>query len=70
MQLCATFGNLPYGGELIGPLLIAEDVCRQAAQYENGELKLTTGPGLGVKLDEDKVRALLRDKSYSNKSAA
>ena len=70
MQLCATFGNLPYGGELIGPLLIAEDICQQAAQYENGELKLTTGPGLGVKLDEDKVRALLRDKSYSNKSAA
>ncbi len=70
MQLCATFGNLPYGGELIGPLLIAEDICQQAAQYENGELKLTTGPGLGVKLDEDKVRALLRDKSYSSQSAA
>lgn len=60
MQLCATFAELPYGGELVGPMLIAEDICTEPARYANGQLWLRQGPGIAVELDEDKVRSLTR----------
>lgn len=65
MQLCATLPDLPYGGELAGPLLIAEDICQVPAQYRDFELHLQPGNGLGVQLDKDKIRAFRRDRNYS-----
>lgn len=60
MQLAATFGRLPFGGEIIGPLLLAEDIVTEPLVYRDGALQLPDGPGLGVTLDEDKVRAFAR----------
>ncbi|WP_119166130.1 muconate cycloisomerase family protein [Algihabitans albus] len=60
MQLAATFDRLPLGGEIIGPLLLAEDIVTEPLIYADGALQLPEGPGLGVTLDEDKLRAFTR----------
>ena len=65
MQLCATLKDLPYGGELSGPGLVAEDIAVQPARYEDFELQLEEGPGIAVEVDEDKLRAFRRDKDYT-----
>lgn len=70
MQLAATFGDLPFGGELSGPGLLAQDIAVRAARYEDFELRLEDGPGLAVEVDEDKVQAFRRDRSYSVHSTA
>ena len=60
LQLAATLETLPYGGEIVGPMLLADDIVTQPIVYENGAAILPEGPGLGVALDEDKVRSLTR----------
>ncbi|MCZ6770921.1 MAG: muconate cycloisomerase family protein [Proteobacteria bacterium] len=65
MQLCATFRDLPFGGELAGPLLLAEDICQQPAEYRDFELWLSDGVGMAAAIDEDKLNAFRRDRSYS-----
>lgn len=65
MQLAATFDDLPYGGELSGPNLVADDIAVNRARYEDFELQLEDGDGLAVEIDDDKVEALRRDRSYS-----
>ncbi|QLC26417.1 chloromuconate cycloisomerase [Parasphingopyxis algicola] len=65
MQLAATFDSLPYGGELSGPCLVAEDIAVRPARYEDYELQLEDGVGLAAEVDEDKVGALRRDRTYS-----
>ena len=65
MQLAATFDHLPFGGELSGAQLVAEDIAVSCARYENFELQLEEGPGLAVEVDEQAVRALRRDRDYS-----
>lgn len=56
----STFSNLAYGTELFGPLLLTEQILKTPLQYENFELKIPTGLGLGIELDEDKVDNLRR----------
>ncbi len=64
MQLCATLSNLPFGGELIGPLLLADDLCEKPAIYKDFRLWLAEdGPGIGVTLDKDKLKHYQRDRS-------
>lgn len=65
MQLCATLADLPFGGELSGPGLVAEDIAVQAARYVDFELQLEEGVGLAVEVDEDKLKAFRRDRTYS-----
>lgn len=65
MQLAASLERLPYGGELSGPNLVSDDIAVEAARYENFELQLNDGVGLAVEVDDDKVNALRRDRSYS-----
>ncbi|AQH06097.1 chloromuconate cycloisomerase (plasmid) [Burkholderia sp. KK1] len=60
MQLAASIESLPYGGEVIGPLLIEEDVCEVNALYKEHSLWLPEGPGLGIKLDEGQMRRFAR----------
>jgi muconate cycloisomerase/chloromuconate cycloisomerase len=62
MQFCATLSALPFGGELIGPMLVAEDILQEPAVYRDGALLLPSGVGHGIKLDDDKVAAFRRDK--------
>ena len=56
----ATFESLAYGTELFGPLLLTQDILKTPLQYENFELKVPTGPGLGIEVDEDKIDQLRR----------
>jgi len=65
MQLCATLDDLPFGGELVGPLLIAENLCERAPEYRDFELHLPNGVGMAAKIDDEKLNAFRRDRDYS-----
>jgi muconate cycloisomerase len=59
-HLCATFADLAWGTELFGPLLLTEEVLREPLAYRDFMLQVPTGPGLGVEIDIEKVRAMQR----------
>ncbi len=50
-----------HGSELCGPLFLMDDLVQEAVHYEGGELVAPTQPGLGVSLDEAKVKQYRRD---------
>ncbi|NLA88878.1 MAG: muconate cycloisomerase [Alcaligenaceae bacterium] len=52
----ATFHALEWGTELFGPLLITEEILETPLVYENFELQIPKGPGLGITLDEDRIQ--------------
>jgi L-alanine-DL-glutamate epimerase-like enolase superfamily enzyme len=41
-------------------LLYIDDVVKERVRYENGYLLVPDGPGVGMELDEDKLRELER----------
>ncbi|GAY07281.1 muconate/chloromuconate family cycloisomerase [Pseudonocardia sp. N23] len=57
---CAAPG-VTWGSELFGPLLMAEEMAVEPLRYADGHLHLPEGPGLGIDLDPDKIRAFRRD---------
>ncbi|MCA8964439.1 MAG: mandelate racemase [Planctomycetes bacterium] len=59
LQLYAALG-LQKPAALNGPQFLTADVLRAPIRVENGEAFVPQGPGLGVEVDEDKVRALVR----------
>lgn len=61
----STFEQLDWGTELFGPLLITEEILQEPLEYEDFGLRLPQAPGLGIKLDEDKVRYHTRKESGS-----
>jgi muconate cycloisomerase len=60
-HLFSTFPKLTWGTELFGPLLLAEELVTEPLQYEDFELVVPTGNGLGVELDDDRLRFFQRD---------
>jgi muconate cycloisomerase len=54
--------QLRWGTELFGPLLLKDDVVAERPVYRDFELQLPQGPGLGLKLDEDKLAFYRRDR--------
>jgi muconate cycloisomerase len=60
-QLFSTFPKLAWGTELFGPLLMTEEIMSEPLRYRDFELVVPTGPGLGVALDEERVRFFQRD---------
>ena len=54
-HIFSTIASLRWGTELFGPLLLADDITVEPATYHNGNLQLTSEPGFGVTIDEDKV---------------
>ncbi|ARR57738.1 chloromuconate cycloisomerase (plasmid) [Rhizorhabdus wittichii DC-6] len=66
MQFCASLPRLPLGGELIGPMLVAEDITEIPARYTNGSLELPEGPGIGARIDEDRLATFRRDRSRTS----
>ncbi|MCH4246884.1 MAG: muconate/chloromuconate family cycloisomerase [Acinetobacter populi] len=56
----STFETLEFGTELFGPLLLTQDILKTPLQYENFELVVPQGPGLGIEIDEDKIEQLRR----------
>ncbi|WP_436917439.1 muconate/chloromuconate family cycloisomerase [Acinetobacter schindleri] len=59
-HLFSTFKNLAYGTELFGPLLLTQEILKTPLQYENFELHLPQGNGLGIEINEDKLDQLRR----------
>lgn len=60
-HLFASFANLHWGTELFGPLLITEEILTRPLDYSDFELTVPSCPGLGIELDEAKVRRFTRD---------
>lgn len=57
----STFASLSFQTELFGPLLLTEEILTEPLTYADFCLKVPTGPGLGVTLDEDKIAFFRRD---------
>ncbi|WP_250474141.1 muconate/chloromuconate family cycloisomerase [Caballeronia sp. GAFFF1] len=60
-QLFATLPNLQWGTELFGPLLITEEILVEPLNYSDFELTVPSGPGLGIELDEARIKRFTRD---------
>ena len=54
----AVVPELHYPGDVVGPVLYLEDVTEEKVKYEGPRMYLPEGNGLGVTLDEDKLRAI------------
>ncbi len=61
-QLFSTFPNLEWGTELFGPLLLTEEILTEPLDYSDFSLRVPTGPGLGIHLDEAKLSHFRRDR--------
>lgn len=61
LQFACAAPSVTWGSELFGPLLMAEEMLTEPLRYADGHLHLPDGPGLGVELDPDKLRAFRRD---------
>lgn len=59
-HLFSTFAELAWGTELFGPLLLTEDILAEPLDYSDFALTVPTGPGLGLVLDEAKIRRFAR----------
>lgn len=57
----STFDRLAFGTELFGPLLLTEEILETPLDYGDFALRLPSGPGLGIALDEDRIAFLRRD---------
>ena len=60
-HLFANVAHLQWGTELFGPLLITEEILTQPLDYSDFGLTVPNGPGLGIELDEAKVKRFTRD---------
>ncbi|KSV61933.1 muconate/chloromuconate family cycloisomerase [Sinorhizobium sp. Sb3] len=57
----STFANLQWGTELFGPLLLTEEILATPLDYSDFELTVPDGPGLGIELDEDRLKFFARE---------
>jgi muconate/chloromuconate cycloisomerase len=60
LQLFSALSNMPFGCELIGPRLLAEDLTVTPIEYRNHEVVVPSGTGLGVEIDRTRIRSLTR----------
>lgn len=61
LQVFATLRRLDWHCEHFGPQILRDDLVTTPIAFDNFEVLLPSGPGLGVVLDEDKVRHYTRD---------
>jgi muconate cycloisomerase len=62
-QLFSTFPRLEWGTELFGPLLLTEEILEEPLEYGEFSLKVPTGHGLGISIDEDRLNRFRRDRA-------
>jgi muconate cycloisomerase len=60
MAVFSTLPKLEWGSEHFGPRILVDDLVEEPLIFEEFEIRLPQGPGLGIALDEDKVRAMAR----------
>lgn len=56
IMLGATSQNVLPGLECVGPLKVTDTICTTRLDISKGRISLPTGPGLGLKLDENKLK--------------
>ena len=61
LQVFATLRNLDWHCEHFGPQILRDDLVTAPIAYDNFEVLLPSGPGLGVVLDEEKGRHYARE---------
>ena len=57
--------GLRYPAALNGPQFLGESVLAEPLRVEQGKLRLPTGPGLGIQVDEVKLRDLAERSKHS-----
>lgn len=55
-----TLPKLEWGTEHFGPRILVEDLVTNPIKFDEFQICVPGGPGLGVEIDEDKVRAFAR----------
>jgi muconate cycloisomerase len=70
LHLFATVETLHWGCELFGPLLLTEDILAEPITYRDFCVEIPKGPGIGARLDPDKIAFFRRDSGQRIKAAA
>ncbi len=60
LQVFSTFRELPWGCEHFGPQILTGEYVTEPLRFENFHVHLPTGPGIGVSVDEDRLRHYAR----------
>ena len=60
LQFGASIPYLAYCCELWGPEMLKDDIAVNPIEFEKGQVLIPTQPGLGVTVDEEKVKHYLR----------
>ena len=60
MHLVAASPHIDFGNELVGPIWLADDLVQEPVAYHDEQVWLPEGHGLGVSLDESKVKHYAR----------
>ena len=66
----ATLPRLEWGTEHFGPRILVEDLVANPIKFDEFEICVPDGPGLGVVIDEDKIRAFARKDQAGGSAAA
>lgn len=53
--------KLSRGTEMFGPLLLKDDIVTRPLEFRDGGVRLSGAPGLGIDVDEDKLRHYARN---------
>jgi muconate cycloisomerase len=61
LHVFASLRELQWGCEHFGPQILVEDLVTEPLRFEDFHIHLSTGPGLGVTLDQDKLRRFARN---------
>lgn len=56
----ATLPAMAWGTEMFGPLLLTDDIVARPLTFAEFGVELPTGPGLGVEIDEDRLKEFAR----------
>ena len=54
-HLAVATSNVEYASEIVGPLLLGDDLLTNPVTYKDGALQVPDSPGLGFELDPDKM---------------
>jgi muconate cycloisomerase len=60
LQVFATLRDLRWGCEHFGPQILSDDLVTEPLRFEDFNVHLPAGPGIGVVLDDDKLRRYAR----------
>ncbi len=56
VHLAVASQNVTVPSDLVGPVLLVDDICKTPFRYRDGSLEPFEKPGLGVELDEEKMK--------------